>query len=196
MARSAGSLWPLEYHLPTNEPLSQERRHVPRIREVEGSDGDPPEALSIDSPSIKVHTDGTGALKNSPQSLGKFRGVWNTKIPMFAARDRQAVKFSLSPGQAPDAPEGRKLWRRLETQTAKVSLLMDKAYEGRENREQAQAMGMDPVVPPLKSCLHPWKYNKELYQKRNEVERLSSSLLPLEQTGHNLYGDHRVHPYL
>ena len=94
---------------------------------------------------------------------------------MVASSDRQAVKFSLSPGQAHDAPEGRKLLREMggrRSQTAKVPLLMDRAYEGDANREQAKAMGMDPIVPPKKSRLHPWKYDKELYKKRNEVERL------------------------
>lgn len=91
---------------------------------------------------------------------------------MLAANDRQAVKFSLSPGQAHDAPEGRKLLRRLGSLPATVPLLMDRAYEGDENRAQAKAMGMEPVVPPKKSRLHPWPYDRELYKKRNQVERL------------------------
>ena len=98
---------------------------------------------------------------------------------MLAASDRRAMKFSLSPGQAHDAPEGRKLLRQLgsqRSQTAKVPLLMDRAYEGDANRHQVQAMGMNPVAPPKKSRLHPWQYDKELYKKRNEVERLFRSL--------------------
>ncbi len=44
------------------------------------------EALSLDSTSVKVHPDGTGALKrNGPQAIGKSRGGWNTKIHMIAA---------------------------------------------------------------------------------------------------------------
>jgi transposase len=38
------------------------------------------EAFALDSTSIKVHPDGTGALKkNGPQAIGKSRGGWNTK---------------------------------------------------------------------------------------------------------------------
>ena len=88
---------------------------------------------------------------------------------MLAASDCQAVKFSLSPG---NAPEGRQLLRKMGNRLAGVPLLMDRAYEGDQNREQAMEMGLDPVVPPKKSRLHPWKYDKELYKKRNEVERL------------------------
>ena len=123
---------------------------------------DSPEALSMAGASIKVHPDGTGALKNGTQSIGKSSGGWNTKIHMIAASDSQAVKFALSPGNAPDAPEGRKLLRWLGRPTAKVPLLMDRAYEGEENRRQAQAMGMDPVVPPLKSRKDPWPYDRKL----------------------------------
>lgn len=74
---------------------------------------------------------------------------------MLASNDRTAVKFALSPGNAHDAPDGRKLLRRLENQTAKKPLLMDKAYEGNENREQAVEMGMEPIVPPSKSRKDP-----------------------------------------
>ena len=49
---------------------------------------------------------------------------------------------------------------------------MDRAYEGEENRRQAVEMGLNPVVPPKKSRPHPWQYDKEMYKKRNEVERL------------------------
>ncbi len=91
---------------------------------------------------------------------------------MVAASDRQAVKFALSPGQAHDAPEGRKLLRQMGRQTANVPLLMDRAYEGEANRRQAVEMGMEPVVPPKKSRINPWPYDRELYKKRNEVERL------------------------
>ncbi len=39
------------------------------------------EAVSMDSTSIKVHPDGTGTLKNGPQSIGKSRGGWTTIAP-------------------------------------------------------------------------------------------------------------------
>ena len=44
------------------------------------------EAVSMDSTSVKVHPDGTGAFKkNGPQSISKSRGGWTTKIHMVAA---------------------------------------------------------------------------------------------------------------
>ena len=53
----------------------------------------------------------------------------------------------------------------------KQSLLMDRAYEGDNMRGTAQELGYSPVVPPKKNRTDPWEYDKELYKRRNEVER-------------------------
>ena len=82
------------------------------------------------------------------------------------------MTFSLSPGQAHDAPEGRKLLRRLGSQRDDLSIVMDRAYEGNETRQLALELGFAPVVPPVSTRVDPWEYNKELYKRRNEVERL------------------------
>ena len=91
---------------------------------------------------------------------------------MVAADARTALKFSLSPGNAHDAPEGRKLMCRLGPPAAHASLVMDRAYEGDETRQLALDLGFDPVVPPKKNRTNPWEYDREIYKRRNEVERL------------------------
>ena len=131
------------------------------------------EAVSLDSTIVQVHPDGTGALKkNGPQAIGRSRGGWTTKIHMVAADARTAVTFSLSPGQAHDAPEGRQLLNRPGQQHDNPSLIMDRAYEGNETRQLALALGFIPVVPPSASRLDPWEYDREMYKRRNEIERL------------------------
>ena len=131
------------------------------------------EALSLDSTSVKVHPDGTGALKkNGPQAIGKSRGGWNTKIHMVAADARTAITFSLSPGNEHDAPHGRALLEELGPMPQGLSLLMDRAYEGDETRQLVLDLGMTPVVPPKSNRLHPWDYDRAIYKKRNEIERL------------------------
>ena len=79
---------------------------------------------------------------------------------MVAADARTAITFSLSPGQAHDAPEGRKLLIRLGPQSQGPFLLMDRAYEGNETRQLALALGFMPVVPPLSTRVHPWVYDR------------------------------------
>ena len=131
------------------------------------------EAVSLDSTSVKVHPDGTGARKkNGPQAIGKSRGGWNTKIHLVAADARTAITFSLSPGQAHDAPEGRELLKRLGAPNRPLHLIMDRAYEGNETRQLALDLGFIPVVPPMSTRIEPWEYDRAMYKRRNEVERL------------------------
>ena len=91
---------------------------------------------------------------------------------MVAASARYAIGFSLSPGQAGDAPEGRALLDGLKPMPVGCHLLMDRAYEGNETRQLALSLGFSPVVPPKSTRIEPWEYNKVLYKRRNEVERL------------------------
>lgn len=49
---------------------------------------------------------------------------------------------------------------------------MDKAYEGNAFRQLSLDLGYFPVVPPKSNRIHPWEYDRNLYKKRNEVERL------------------------
>ena len=91
----------------------------------------------------------------------------------MAADAQTAVVFSLSPGQAGDAPEGRKLLQTLENKGFEgTHVIMDKAYEGDETRQLVFDLGMKPVVSPKSNRVSIWQYDKEMYKKRNEVERL------------------------
>jgi transposase len=92
---------------------------------------------------------------------------------LVAADAKTAVAFSLSPGQAGDAPEGRKLLETLGNKRLKgAHVIMDKAYEGDETRQLVFDLGMTPVVPPKANRVSVWVYDREMYKKRNEVERL------------------------
>ena len=49
---------------------------------------------------------------------------------------------------------------------------MDRAYEGDETRQLALELGFSPVVPPKQNRITAWEYNRALYKRRNEIERL------------------------
>ena len=53
---------------------------------------------------------------------------------------------------------------------------MDRAYQGDETRQLALALGYERVVPPLRTRIDPWEYNREMYKRRNEIERLCRRL--------------------
>ena len=91
---------------------------------------------------------------------------------MVAADARTAITFALSPGEAHDAPEGRKLLRALGQAKWPIHLLMDRAYEGDETRQLALDLNFIPVVPPKSNRINAWEYDRAMYKRRNEIERL------------------------
>ena len=53
---------------------------------------------------------------------------------------------------------------------------MDRAYQGDETRQLALKLGYEPVVPPIRTRVEPWEYDREMYRRRNEIERLFRGL--------------------
>ena len=49
---------------------------------------------------------------------------------------------------------------------------MDRAYEGDNTRQLALDLGFIPVVPPKQNRLCAWEYDRAMYKRRNEIERL------------------------
>jgi transposase len=64
------------------------------------------------------------------------------------------------------------LLKRLGKPNRPSHLIMDRAYEGNETRQLALDLGYTPVMPPLSMRLEPWEYDREMYKRRNEAERL------------------------
>jgi transposase len=102
---------------------------------------------------------------------------------MVAASDRLAVAFQLSGGQCHDAPQGRLLLENYDLRKllkledrpkkkGKIYLAMNKGYEDDVTLQLVKDKGFNPLVPPKSNRKKPWKYNKKLYKRRNEVERL------------------------
>jgi hypothetical protein len=71
-----------------------------------------------------------------------------------------------------DAVEGRELLGGIGPLPAPLHLIMDRAYEDNETRQLALDFGFIPMVPPKSNRLEPWQYDKAMYRKRNEIERL------------------------
>jgi transposase len=91
---------------------------------------------------------------------------------LVAANALCALILALTPGQAGDAPVGRELLQTGGQAPAGCHLIMDRAYEGDETRQLALDLGYIPVVPPKAARLCPWEYDRVMYRRRNEVERL------------------------
>jgi transposase len=71
-----------------------------------------------------------------------------------------------------DTIEGRKLLGSIGPLPAPLHLIMDRAYEDNATLQLALDFGFIPVVPPRPQRLEPWQYDKAMYRRRNEIERL------------------------
>jgi transposase len=91
---------------------------------------------------------------------------------MVAGNDRLAIEFTISTGNQHDAPEGRLLLETIGKNRETIYLIMDRAYQDDYTQYTASMLKFHPVVPPKCNRLNPWEYDKELYKRRNEVERL------------------------
>ena len=49
---------------------------------------------------------------------------------------------------------------------------MNSAYQDNATRDLALSLGLQPVVPPNPQRREPWDYDKQIYRKRNQIERL------------------------
>jgi transposase len=87
------------------------------------------------------------------------------------AKDTHLKCFILSGGQEHDAPAGRLVLETADKQERTVSLLMDRAYADFKTRFTAWDLRFQAVVPPKSNTVDKWEYDKELYKRRNEIER-------------------------
>jgi hypothetical protein len=106
------------------------------------------EAFSLDSTSVKVHPDGTGALKKADPGHWKLPPRIEHEDSYGCADARTTIAFALSPGHDHDAPHGRALLEELGSMPEGLPLLMERAYEGNETRQLVLNPGMSSVNTP------------------------------------------------
>ena len=74
-------------------------------------------------------------------------------------------------------------------------LILDRAYEDNQTLQLALDFGYIPVIPPRSNRLQPWQYDKAMYRKRNEIERLfrpSALLRVVSLSNRRLQGFRRI----
>ena len=114
--------------------------------------------------------DARALKKNGKQSIGRTKGGLTTKIHMCCSSEKYPFIFSISAWNKNDAPEGRKLIDIIYSKD-KHYLLADRAYEDNTTRKLSKQHGFKFVVLPKKNRKKRWEYDKELYKRRNEIER-------------------------
>jgi transposase len=86
-------------------------------------------------------------------------------------KDTHRLGFILSGGEENNAPAGRLLLETVGKQESSVPVLMDRAYADLKTHFTAWGLCFKAVVPPKSNATYQWEYDKELYKKRNEIER-------------------------
>lgn len=90
---------------------------------------------------------------------GKVSDVQKRTHNKASYGERSALAIRLSAGNKHDAPEGRKLLESIYSYD-KHYLLMDRAYRDNET-----------IALAVQHRKNPWNYDKELYKRRNQIER-------------------------
>ncbi len=106
------------------------------------------------------------------QALGYSRGGFGTKIHVVVDGLGNPLRFSLTPGQAHEAPQAQGLLAGYESEF----VLGDKAYDAKAILKTVTDRGAEAVIPPRKNRREPRDYDRERYKERHLVECLIGKL--------------------
>ncbi len=116
------------------------------------------DAVNLDRTIVEAHPDGTGARRQKAYSPSGD-----------LAEARTALTFSLTPGQAGDAPAGGDLLLQPASLPKRSRIIMDRAYGGNGIRQLVVDLGLRPVTPPVSERVEPWRYSKAWHRRRNQI---------------------------
>ncbi|MGI3197909.1 IS5 family transposase [Streptomyces umbrinus] len=158
--------------------------------------------VSVDSTVVRAHQHAAGAVKRgaysgepSDHALGRSRGGLSTKVHLAADGHARPLAFTVTAGQAGDAPAFEAVMSRIRVprrgpgrpRTRPLAVLADRAYSSRAIRTHLRRRGIRAVIPqPSDQVGHrlrrgrlggrPPGFDSEAYKQRNTVERCINRL--------------------
>ncbi|MCM9077130.1 IS5 family transposase [Streptomyces spororaveus] len=158
--------------------------------------------VSVDSTVVRAHQHAAGARKrgrpapaSSDHALGRSRGGLSTKVHLAADGGARPLAFTVTAGQAGDAPAFETVMARIRVprtgtgrpRTRPFVVLADRAYSSRAIRSHLRRRGIRAVIPqPSDQIGHrlrrghrggrPPGFDREVYKQRNTVERCINRL--------------------
>ena len=132
------------------------------------------EILALDSTFCKVHRHALGARKNAPghermQDIDSSRGGKTSKIHILIDEKFRVVKFLLSAGNVNDNLVALSLLHDVDLKSKAV--LADKAYSTAKIRDYLEKQEAFVCIPDKVNAKVKHDLDRELYKKRNVVER-------------------------
>ena len=106
-------------------------------------------------------------------ALGRSRGGLTTKIHAVTDARGRPITLKLTAGQAHD---GRSADDMLGTLGPGQALLADAAYDSNRLRARLKDIGAKAVIRPIPRRSTPPPLDRELYKRRNRIERFFSKL--------------------
>ena len=103
------------------------------------------------------------------QAIGRSRGGLTTKVHAAVDEKGRPVKLLLSRGNLNDITLAPRLVDGLTL--AKCFVLADKGYDSSDFVQLIEDSGGSAVIPPRSNARNPREYDKEMYKRRNLVER-------------------------
>ena len=117
------------------------------------------------------------AKKNGgDQALGRSRGGWSTKLHAATLDENCAVALHLTAGHAHDGRQFEALYESLDPDNVLEFAALDKGYDADRIRARLALDGITAVIPPISSRCARLPYDKELYRRRNRIERFFNKL--------------------
>ncbi|MEV2235512.1 IS5 family transposase [Streptomyces phaeochromogenes] len=159
--------------------------------------------VSVDSTVVRAHQHAAGALKRGPahsgeaadDALGRSRGGLSTKVHLAADGHARPLAFTVTAGQAGDAPAFETVMSRIRVprtgpgrpRTRPLAILADRVYSSRAIRTHLRRQGIRAVIPQRSDQVghrlrrgrlggRPPGFDSEAYKKRNTVERCINRL--------------------
>jgi transposase len=150
-------------------------------RKIEGFLPGRPSSVGVTGQDNRRFVNGVWRLEECPQTLhplgqggdvGRSRGGLSTKIHLVADAQGQPIHFSVTGGQAHDAPQAIPLLTGIKAQW----VIADKGYDSNQILNFIQEQGGVAVIPPKANRKAPREYDRELYKQRNLIEQALNKL--------------------
>ncbi len=106
---------------------------------------------------------------DNDQAIGRSRGGLTTKVHAAVDEKGRPIKLLLSRGNLNDITLAPRLVDGLTL--AKCFFLADKGYDCSDFVQLIEDSGGSAVIPPRSNARNPREYDKEMYKRRNLVER-------------------------
>jgi transposase len=104
--------------------------------------------------------------------LGRSRGGLSTKIHMLADALGRPLRFVVTGGQVTDCTQADRLLENVKTEY----VIADKGYDSEGLLRKIEELGAVAVVPPRSNRKVQREYDRDLYKRRNLIERTFNKL--------------------